>query len=95
MVDEGRCRPGAVDRGQWMSDGWTHADGGNLPVGAIRLARSRALLAARRGDSTAADAHLAAAEARTVDPFHRALLDATAIAQRLREETGNDAAPHP
>jgi DNA-binding CsgD family transcriptional regulator/tetratricopeptide (TPR) repeat protein len=46
-----------------------------LPVGAIRLARSGAMLAARRGDRERALKLLAEAEAQPVDPFHRSFLD--------------------
>ena len=47
----------------------TH-DASNLPVGDIRLARSRALLTARLGDHETADALLAGAESHAVDPWH-------------------------
>ena len=46
-----------------------------LPVGMIRLARSGAMLAARRGAKDQAVTLLAQAEALPVDPFHRAFLD--------------------
>ena len=46
-----------------------------LPVGAIRLARSASMLAARRGYADQARSLLAGAEAQPVDPFHRALVD--------------------
>jgi DNA-binding NarL/FixJ family response regulator/tetratricopeptide (TPR) repeat protein len=46
-----------------------------LPVGRIRLARSGAMLAARRGDRERATSLLAAAEQEPVDPFHRTFLD--------------------
>ena len=50
----------------------------NLPVGMIRLARSGALLAARRGDRDRAMTLLAQAEAQPVDAFHRSFLDEAA-----------------
>ena len=46
-----------------------------LPVGRIRLARSGAMLAARRGDRERATSLLADAEQEPVDPFHRSFLD--------------------
>ena len=46
-----------------------------LPVGRIRLARSGAMLAARRGDRERATSLLANAEQEPVDPFHRTFLD--------------------
>jgi DNA-binding NarL/FixJ family response regulator len=46
-----------------------------LPVGMIRLARSGAMLAARRGDRDRALMLLTQAEAQPVDPFHRSFLD--------------------
>ena len=46
-----------------------------LPVGRIRLARSGAMLAARRGDRERAASLLADAEQEPVDPFHRTFLD--------------------
>ena len=46
-----------------------------LPVGRIRLARSGAMLAARRGDRERATSLLAHAEQEPVDPFHRTFLD--------------------
>lgn len=46
-----------------------------LPVGAIRLCRARAILAARRGDIDRAHSLLVEARAQPVDPFHQALLD--------------------
>jgi DNA-binding CsgD family transcriptional regulator len=49
-----------------------------LPVGMIRLARSGAMLAARRGDRNRAVTLLAEAETRPVDPFHRSFLDEAA-----------------
>jgi len=49
-----------------------------LPVGKIRLARSGAMLAARRGDRDRALMLLAEAEAQPVDPFHRSFLDGAA-----------------
>ena len=49
-----------------------------LPVGMIRLARSGAMLAARRGDEAGALRLLAEAEAQPVDPFHRSFLDEAA-----------------
>ncbi|MDP1794148.1 MAG: response regulator transcription factor, partial [Acidimicrobiales bacterium] len=48
-----------------------------LPVGLLRLARSTAMLAARRGDVDVALAHLAAAEALPIDGWHQAVRDAT------------------
>ena len=49
-----------------------------LPVGMIRLARSGAMLAARRGDRDRALTLLAEAEPQPVDPFHRSFLDEAA-----------------
>ena len=49
-----------------------------LPVGMIRLARSGAMLAARRGDRDRAVMLLAEAETQPVDPFHRSFLDEAA-----------------
>jgi DNA-binding NarL/FixJ family response regulator/tetratricopeptide (TPR) repeat protein len=46
-----------------------------LPVGRIRLARSGAMLAARRGDRERAALLLTNAEQEPVDPFHRSFLD--------------------
>jgi hypothetical protein len=44
-------------------------------LGTIRLARSAAMLAARRGDRDRAVTLVAEAEAQSVDPFHRSFLD--------------------
>ena len=49
-----------------------------LPVGRIRLARSGAMLYARRGDRDRAVGLLAEVEAHPVDPFHRSFLDEAA-----------------
>ena len=81
VAAEALTRLGRLDAAETLLA--THTVVGNLPVGAIRLARSRALLTARLGDSAAADAHLADAEAQAVDPFHRALLDAAAAEVHL------------
>ncbi len=49
-----------------------------LPVGLLRVARARAMLAARRGDTDRALGQLAEAEAQPVDGWHRSVLEATA-----------------
>jgi DNA-binding CsgD family transcriptional regulator len=70
---------GLIRLGRW-SDAETvlarHIDVDGLPVGAIRLGRARALLAARRGDGDLARRCLQQAGAQPVDPFHRPFLDA-------------------
>jgi DNA-binding CsgD family transcriptional regulator len=49
-----------------------------LPVGAIRLGRAGAMLAARQGENDRARAFLAIAEAQPLDPWHQAVLDSGA-----------------
>jgi len=69
---------GLLRLGRW-SDAETvlaRSDGAEtLPVGRIRLARSGAMLAARRGDRERATSLLANADQEPVDPFHRTFLD--------------------
>jgi DNA-binding NarL/FixJ family response regulator len=69
---------GLVRLGRW-SDAETvlsrHVGVDPLPVGAIRLARAAAMLAARRGDTDRARSILADAQSPGIDPFHQALLD--------------------
>jgi len=48
-----------------------------LPVGMLRVARSAAMLAARRGDADRAHRQLAEARAQPVDGWHQCVLDAT------------------
>ena len=48
-----------------------------LPVGLLRLARARAMLAARRGETEDALGQLAAAEALPIDGWHQTVRDAT------------------
>jgi DNA-binding CsgD family transcriptional regulator/tetratricopeptide (TPR) repeat protein len=48
-----------------------------LPVGLLRLARVKAMLAARRGDTTDALDHLAAAHLLPIDGWHHTVRDAT------------------
>lgn len=48
-----------------------------LPVGLLRLARVKAMLAARRGDTADALDHLAAAHLLPIDGWHRTIRDAT------------------
>jgi DNA-binding NarL/FixJ family response regulator len=52
-----------------------HAAYDTLPVGALRVARAGAMLAARQGKSDRARALLADAQAQPVDGFHRDFLD--------------------
>ena len=59
-----------------------------LPVGRIRLARSGAMLAARRGDRERAALLLADAEQEPLDPFHRTFLDDAARRSRSRSASG-------
>jgi DNA-binding CsgD family transcriptional regulator len=49
-----------------------------LPVGLLRLARARAMIAARSGETVEALAQLAAAEALPIDGWHQTVRDATA-----------------
>ena len=72
---------GLIRLGRWSEAGTVldSSEGApTLPVGAIRLARSGAMLAARRGDRERALSLLAEAEAQPVDPFHRLFLDEAA-----------------
>lgn len=55
-----------------------HPEPDNLPVGEIRLGRSRAMLAARRGDRDRAEAALREAAGQPIDAWHQPLLDAAA-----------------
>jgi ATP/maltotriose-dependent transcriptional regulator MalT len=65
---------------------WSHAETvlarhpgvDQLPVGAIRLGRAGAMLAARQGEDDRARAFLAIAEAQPLDPWHQAVLDSGA-----------------
>jgi ATP/maltotriose-dependent transcriptional regulator MalT len=50
---------------------------GTFPAGLLRLARARALLAARLGDVEQALGHLATAQAQPADGWHQTVLDAT------------------
>ena len=50
---------------------------GTLPVGLLRVARARAILAARRGETDQALIQLTEAEAQPIDGWHRTVLDAT------------------
>jgi DNA-binding CsgD family transcriptional regulator/tetratricopeptide (TPR) repeat protein len=50
---------------------------GNLPVGILRVARTEALLAARRGQTDRARALLEVASSQPVDGWHQAVLDLT------------------
>lgn len=54
-----------------------------FPVGLLRLALTRAMLATRRGDRELALSHLAEAEAQPVDGWHQSVLDATTAAVHL------------
>ena len=79
---------------------WSEAEGvlgrsegaETLPVGMIRLARSGAMLAARRGDRDRAVTLLTQVEARPVDPFHRSFLDEAAADVHLVLGEWGDAA---
>jgi DNA-binding CsgD family transcriptional regulator/tetratricopeptide (TPR) repeat protein len=63
-----------------------------LPVGVLRLARARAMLAARRGETNRALSQLAEAEAQPVDGLHQSLLDATAADVHLTLANWDEAA---
>ncbi len=63
-----------------------------FPVGLLRLALARAMLAARRGDSDLALGQLAEAEAQPVDGWHRSVLEATAADVHLAFRNWGDAA---
>lgn len=52
-----------------------HADYDTLPVGALRVARAGAMLAARRGDADRARRLLADAASQPVDGWHQTILD--------------------
>jgi len=54
-----------------------------FPLGELRLALARSLLASRRGDHDRAHAQLAEAETRPVDPFHRWFVDRAAAETHL------------
>jgi len=54
-----------------------HADYDTLPVGALRVARAGAVLAARRGDTERARRLLADAASQPVDGWHQTILDMT------------------
>ena len=60
-----------------------HHDANNLPVGTLRLARSAALLAARRGSRAAAISFVASVESRPTDGFHQAVVTATSAEVHL------------
>lgn len=69
---------GLIRLGRWAEADTVlarHVEPEALAVGAIRLGRVRAILAARRGDSDGARHALAQAEAQPFDPFHRAFFD--------------------
>lgn len=77
---------GLIRLGRWAEADTVlarHVDVDALPVGAIRLARSAAMLAARRGDLDRARSALADADAQPIDPFHRLLLDAASAEVHL------------
>jgi hypothetical protein len=63
-----------------------------LPVGLLRLARAKAMLAARRGETDQALAHLAAAEALPIDGWHQTVRDATTADVHLALGNWDDAA---
>lgn len=71
-----------------------HPDPDNLPVGEIRLGRSRAMLAARLGDRERATACLLAATSLPIDPWHQPLLDAAAADVHLILGNYTEAAAH-
>lgn len=73
LAAEGLMRLGRWTEAQALLD--RHASGDGLPVGAIRLSLSGALVAARRGQADRARAHLEAAVAQPVDPFHQIFVD--------------------
>ncbi len=54
-----------------------HPAATTLPIGLLRLARSAAMLAARRGETDRALEQLAEAQDQPVDGFHQSVLDAT------------------
>ncbi|MCU1360626.1 MAG: hypothetical protein JWN99_1915, partial [Ilumatobacteraceae bacterium] len=54
-----------------------------LPVGRLRVARSAAVLAGRRGDTERALSHLAEANSQPIDGWHQSVLDATAAEVHL------------
>ncbi len=78
LAAEGLVRLGRWDDADTVLSRHVGAD--PLPVGAVRLCRSRAMLAARRGDGDRSRALLADAGALSTDPFHQVLLD-SAIAE--------------
>jgi DNA-binding CsgD family transcriptional regulator len=63
-----------------------------LPVGLLRLARAKAMLAARRGETDQALAQLAAAEALPIDGWHQTVRDATTAEVHLALGNWGDAA---
>jgi DNA-binding CsgD family transcriptional regulator/tetratricopeptide (TPR) repeat protein len=69
-----------------------HPVDGTLPVGLLRLARSKAMLAARRGETERALSHLAEASAQPVDGWHQSVLDATAADVHLALGNWDEAA---
>ncbi len=71
-----------------------HPDPDNLPVGEIRLGRSRALLAARSGDRDGAEAALREAAGQPIDAWHQPLLDAAAADVYLTLGEWEQAATH-
>ncbi len=67
--------------GQWAEAATVlarHPIANTLPVGLLRVARSEAMLAARRGETDRALTQLIEASAQPVDGFHQSVLDATA-----------------
>ena len=63
-----------------------------FPAGLLRLARARAMLAARLGDTDRALDHLAEADAQPIDGWHQSLRDATAADVHLVLGNWDDAA---
>jgi DNA-binding CsgD family transcriptional regulator len=79
---------------------WTEVDGvlarqpiaDTLPVGLLRLARARAMLAARRGETERALGHLAEADALPIDGWHQTVRTATTADVHLGLGDWSDAA---
>ena len=65
---------------------------GTLPVGLLRLERTRAMLAARRGDTDQALAQLLVAHGLPIDGWHQTVRDATAADVHLALGNWNEAA---
>jgi DNA-binding CsgD family transcriptional regulator len=68
-----------------------HTDETALPIGRLRVARTRALLAARRGDTELADAALGDVRSVPVDGWHHALVSVAAIEIALASRAWADA----